>query len=538
MSFFDFLRPCILVNFHVILALLPYVAELVNGIEGSSVGNPASPHPQDIDGPTRLGVSVVRPVYAIIPRTRDGHRNVTVVLTIWLRRVGATQGPYDMSHQSKDSIRMLVWVDSPRNLHMRVYGHLNLPTEHSHWQPRLLLETALPGPVLTAALEPTSLQYGAVWGQSPRPYSFYVELPAGTSDCFKIIEDSFPKHKASVCLPPAASDGVCDSLAPPDIFNSTKPALYTAIGPVRHSESTRDWNTHMSGVSGRLINYVSYHVAMGVTGLLQYTDVLMRSYLMQNPRIVELVRQGHLRLVKWDMPERAHDNTDGAGRPLGYNYDQALFASHALLGLSACGANLVLLVTDLDEYLYFPKPGSRWPEPWGNCMGPTNSAADSGRTQPPITVFQIQRYDLVTSNVASKDESQLWATPGTLAITGDGSGWRAVGNRDDMNQLQHPMSRYDLLSTERMNRIFVKQAQLPAARVVLFFVHEGASMIGRPQLVHHRCMALLHLPNFFRSRRNANSNGDSTMKQNRREWRPFRHWMFLEPGDAMTVSEL
>ncbi|GIM01398.1 hypothetical protein Vretimale_6221, partial [Volvox reticuliferus] len=134
----------------------------------------------------------------------------------------------------------------------------------------------------------------------------------------QIIEDSFPKHKASVCLPPAASDGVCDSLAPPDIFNSTKPALYTAIGPVRHSESTRDWNTHMSGVSGRLINYVSYHVAMGVTGLLQYTDVLMRSYLMQNPRIVELVRQGHLRLVKWDMPERAHDNTDGAGRPLGW----------------------------------------------------------------------------------------------------------------------------------------------------------------------------------------------------------------------------
>ncbi|GIL64964.1 hypothetical protein Vafri_18826 [Volvox africanus] len=238
------------------------------------------------------------------------------------------------------------------------------------------------------------------------------------------------------------------------------------------------------------------------------------------------------------MPERAHDDTDGAGRPLGYNYDQALFASHALLGLSACGANLVLLVTDLDEYLYFPKPGRRWPEPWGNCMGPTSSVTDSGQIHPPITVFQLQRYDLLTSYVAPKDESKLWATPGSLAIIANGTRWHAVGYGDDNDQLRHPMSRYDILSNRPMARMYVKQAQLPAARVVLFFVHEGAPMIGRQQLVHHRCMALLHLPNFFRDRRSANGGGDGTRSQTSQGWRAFRHWMFLKPGEAMAQSGL
>ncbi|GLI65118.1 hypothetical protein VaNZ11_008570, partial [Volvox africanus] len=527
-----------LMNYYLALAFFQLVAKLVSGLKGSLVFNPASPYPQNIYDPTSLGVRVVRPVYAIVPRTRDGHHNVTVVLTIWLRRVGATQGPYDMPHQSKDSIRLLVWVDSPRNLHMRVFGHLNLPIEHYQWHPHLSLETALPGLVLKATLEPTSRQYSTVWGQSPRPYSFHVALPPGSSDCFKIIEASFPKHKAPVCLPSAASDGVCNSLAPPDSFNLTRPALYNAIGPIRNPRSTRDWNSHMSWVSGRLINYVTYHVAMGVTGLLQYTDELMRSFLMQNMQIVELVRRGHLRLVEWDMPERAHDDTDGAGRPLGYNYDQALFASHVLLGLSACGANLVLLVTDLDEYLYFPKPGRRWPEPWATCMGPTSSVTDSGHAQPRITVFQLQRYDLLTSHVAPKDESRLWATPGALPIAENETGWRAAGHGDDNGQLQHPMSQYDLLSIQPMARMHVKQAQLPAARVVLFFVHEGAPMIGFKQLVHHRCMALLHLPNFFRDRRSANGSSDSTKRQNALKWRPFRHWMFLKPGDATTQSGL
>ncbi len=98
-----------------------------------------------------------------------------------------------------------------------------------------------------------------------------------------------------VCLPPAASDRVCESLAPPAAFTDKRPALYSVIGPVRHAQSSRDWEGHMAAVAGQLVNYVSYHVAMGVRGLLQYTDELMREHLIQKPEVVELMRKGNLR---------------------------------------------------------------------------------------------------------------------------------------------------------------------------------------------------------------------------------------------------
>ncbi|EFJ42124.1 hypothetical protein VOLCADRAFT_97894 [Volvox carteri f. nagariensis] len=601
----------------IVYLTLCFFSHVVTALDGpSDVYDHARPSQHEILEPTTLGVRVVRPVFATIPITRAGHRNVTVALTIWLRRVGATHGVYDMPHQTKDALRFLVWVDSPQNLHLRVYGHAALPTEHSTWKPRLLVETDLSElPLLEAVPEPGVRQYAAVPGQAMRPYSYRLELPAGAGICFKIIEASYPKHKAPVCIPPAAIDGICDSLAPAAGFSAAKPALYTAIGPIRHAQSTRDWTDHQARVAGRLINYVSYHVAMGASGLLQYTDELMRSYLMRNAQIVELVRRGHLRLVKWDMPERAHDDKDGAGRPLGYNYDQALVSSHALLATSACGANLVLLTTDIDEYIYFPKAGRRWPEPWGACMGPgratlempatTVQAAASagsgdskmqdpirarqggnrrrelqaevevvwrddrdvngGGVRPKYSVFKVQRYDLTSSSVLPDDESRLWATPGALpntttatsttGISNSQNGLRngsmdvsfrseerGAGGGQQQEQQQmlirmappHPMSRYDLIRERPMDWLYVKQAQLPAAGVVLFFVHEGAPLHGESLLVHHRCMVLLHVPHFFRSRGSRGSGSQG----HRQGWRPFCHWMFSEPGSDRGLSEL
>jgi hypothetical protein len=48
-----------------------------------------------------LGVRMIRPVYARVPRTVNGRVDVTVVLTIWLKRVGARGAPYDMPHQAQ-----------------------------------------------------------------------------------------------------------------------------------------------------------------------------------------------------------------------------------------------------------------------------------------------------------------------------------------------------------------------------------------------------------------------------------------------------
>lgn len=49
----------------------------------------------------KLGVRVISPVYAIVPETLDYQKNVTVVLSIWLKRVGQRAGPYDLPHQAQ-----------------------------------------------------------------------------------------------------------------------------------------------------------------------------------------------------------------------------------------------------------------------------------------------------------------------------------------------------------------------------------------------------------------------------------------------------
>ncbi len=110
---------------------------------------------------------------------------------------------------------------------------------------------------------------------------------------------SYPGHKNAICLPPAAAGDVCSILAPNHLYNTTAPALWTAIGPIRHTQSTREWSRFYAHVSGRLINHVTYHVAMGVSGLLLHADELTRRYFARSPMLADLVRKGHLRWVRW-----------------------------------------------------------------------------------------------------------------------------------------------------------------------------------------------------------------------------------------------
>ncbi|GLC50405.1 hypothetical protein PLESTB_000375700 [Pleodorina starrii] len=447
-------------------------------------------------------------------------------MSIWLKRVGAAKGPFDLPHQAQDAIRMMIWVDNPTNLFQRTNGHLLLPTEPDQWAPTLTLETAHPGPLLPIVLETSRTHYRRVWGVGQRPYSYRVVLPSGVGDCFKIIEASYPMHKHTICLPPAAASSsgdngtsnICDVLAPTDVYNTTAPALYSAIGPIRHPQSTRDWSGYYANITGRLINYVTYHVAMGASGLLLYADELMRSYFGRNPELTDLVRKGHLRLIAWELQERAHNNTDGVGRPLGYNYDQGLTASHALLGLSSCGANLLLLNGDLDEYVYFPTAGRKWPAPWSACMAGAGSPGT-------FTVHRLHRFETLTTAVPPADEPALWVQPGTIHTRFAGVGNDSAFATSPPGAAPHPLSRYDVVFARALPINLVKQVSLPAAWVVLFWVHEGTPLVGGTQVVQHGCMALLHVANAFRSRRRAAH--ERPMPDHVRR---FRHWMFLQEG--------
>ncbi|GFR40233.1 hypothetical protein Agub_g801 [Astrephomene gubernaculifera] len=534
----------------------------------------------------RLGVRMISPIYATI---RDGNKNVTVALTVWLRRVGAAKGPFDLPHQAKDAIRMLVWVEKPDDLHKRKFGHMVLPYNHSVWQPELLLETAEPGPVLQVLPETGQQPIPPKIESALRPYSLRVELPAGVGDCFKLIEPSYPKHKFPICLPPAAKDGVCAELAPPARHTASAPALYMTIAPVRLLDpdssvegqcaadraSLRDWQQHYGRWAVRLRHYLEYHVAMGASGLLLYTDELMRRYLAAAPDIRVFLENKQLRLVEWDLPERSHEDDDGLGRPLGYNYDQALFAGHAWLGLSACGANLMLLVTDLDEYLHSPRPHVRWPAPLTSCMGHRGGAAralravnrtsggppgarraatttsrttttnrpstDNNRTirsrrllqeaaltpttktstnsttttkSTAISDYRLLRYDILAGDIDPDEEAELWAT------RQDGKGSGSSSNNSSSSSVvsaSHPLSHYTLIAKQPYHAVHAKVLGLPAANMVLFFVHEGHVLYGKSHVVDPQCLVLLHVINYHCARR---------MSSDRETLKEFSHWMF------------
>ncbi|KXZ47021.1 hypothetical protein GPECTOR_38g258 [Gonium pectorale] len=237
-------------------------------------------------------------MFATVPMLANGERNATVVLTVWLRRIGGAGGPNELPHQKKDTIRLMAWADDPSDPHLRKYGHLLLPVGPDAWQPSFRLETEQPGPVIAAALETTSDRIRRVPEPELRPYAYRVELPAGgVGNCFKLIEASYPLHKVSFCLPPAANDTVCPTLAPPQRHTAARPALWMAIGPVRHMDSIRTWGPMHNDIAVRVMHYVSYHVAMGANGLLLYADELNRNYLQQHPIGAAMINSGALRCV-------------------------------------------------------------------------------------------------------------------------------------------------------------------------------------------------------------------------------------------------
>lgn len=61
---------------------------------------------------------------------------------------------------------------------------------------------------------------------------------------------------------------------------------------------------------------------MGLTGVLLYADQWSRANLRHSQLLAGLMRQGVLRLVHWELLERAHDD-DGRGRPLGARAGEA-----------------------------------------------------------------------------------------------------------------------------------------------------------------------------------------------------------------------
>ncbi|KAG2454667.1 hypothetical protein HYH02_000506 [Chlamydomonas schloesseri] len=406
-----------------------------------------------------------------MPRKTGGE--APVLLSLWLRLIGPVSNiSFLQPHQTERySIHGFGWAEDPSDLNRADTGHTMLPFDHNDWLPKLVVET-VEGRDVPVTHERDRLQDHPAVRHPLRPYHFSAPLgPAGEppNRCFKIFEQSFPGHRTPVCLPPNLGR-MCHKLDPrsSDPHPPAAPALWGVLAPLR-SVGIRGprWEQHIRFLGSRLHNYIAQLTAVGGSGVLLYADRMTRAGLERLPRVVAHVREGRLLVVGWEAGER---------QPLLYNYDQALVASHALLGVSGCGANVALMLGDVDEYLYSAF-GQPWPAMWG-CM--LRSAPDA---YPGLLL--LRRVDVASSRMPAAKEAAWWALPA-----------RSLS--------RHPLLAYDRIARSPHRLELSKSVVVPARRVIGFYVHDGFPLAGSRGVANASCGFLLHVKNYFGPRLDLN----------------------------------
>ncbi|GLC75587.1 hypothetical protein PLESTF_001662500 [Pleodorina starrii] len=326
-------------------------------------------------------------------------------------------------------------------------GRMLMGVDPNAWQPRLRLET--PRGWVVHSQPVTEVVKDPRVTSSLRPFHFTFPLELKLSGrCFKLFEESFPGHRASFCLP-TTSQRLCRRLvSEAAAAEGSPPALWSVVFPPRGiGVNGTHWEYHSRLGANRLFNYAVYQIGIGGAGVLVYVDRMTRAGLERVPRIAGLMSRGRLML--------------------------ALVASHALLGTSSCGPQVMLLLGDMDEYLYSAY-GHGWPSIYA-CLN---------NTDPRATLHRIQRSDVASTRLEPNREVAWWVLPA-----------RSLS--------RHPILAYDRLHREAMPPERGKVLALPSGRVLGFYVHDGVPMYGTSRVASGQCCFLLHIPNYWGPRSGA-----------------------------------
>ncbi|KXZ43884.1 hypothetical protein GPECTOR_78g72 [Gonium pectorale] len=437
-----------------------------------------------------------------------------VVLHVWLKRLAPSNDiGHTLPHQQRHAVHGFAWAEDPEHLNSSSDGgNWRMAFDDlSVWQPQLRLLTSM-GEVVAAESALDQLPDAPHINAPVRPYHFSFPLNQTLPGrCFKVYEASFPGQLVGLCLPPPAPR-LCTRLARTPTHSPSAPALWSLVFPVRRVMGVNDsnWEQHARQALNRISSHASYIVGMGGGGIVLYIDRMLRTILERHPRLALLAAEGRLVLVPWELPER---------RDLHATYDLALVAAHALLGLSACGANLALLVSDLDELPYSPH-GRPWRDVF-TCMAADAARQAAASSAPGPGLFQLRRVDVLSSRLAPAEEAAWWSRPGPALQLASGGAAAAINAAAARRQraaalLRHPILAYDRLKRWPHSPGLEKILAIPARRVVGMYVHDGFPLYGSVHVANASCAFMLHLPNYWGVR---HAGGAAALEA---EFTPFR----------------
>ena len=178
------------------------------------------------------------------------------------------------------------------------------------------------------------------------PFTVEVTIPfKETIPRYRIIIGGFHKQAVVIFAPQVSS---CQAN-----FERKEPALFTVFPPSYIKQASPN---QLELIAKLLVVHVEHHLKLGLIGTVHYEVEPYLSYLANHPEVHNLISQGTLRLIRWDL-ETQLENAFGillTGSPWHVGLSRSLQYNHAMLAHWAMDVYMNPL--DNDEFLATKEP--------------------------------------------------------------------------------------------------------------------------------------------------------------------------------------
>lgn len=174
-------------------------------------------------------------------------------------------------------------------------------------------------------------------------------------------------------------------------FTRQSPVMLTVIP---HSHSDVEDPARVELTTKMIVAHVNHHIALGLAGTVHYDVEPFLSHLVNDSAIQELILQGSLRLIRWDLEVQGYMPD---GLVWHKNRAKTLQYNHAIL--AHWGLDVYINPVDIDEFLASKEPFTMQQLLADQCLLP------GGQTN-------LYRYDIRCGTCQAR-EADIWLQSGT-----------------------------------------------------------------------------------------------------------------------------